>query len=357
MSNILPQKARRAQRDAKCGAGIYGIISRMKLKKHLFGTIALAFAAVLQRPALAAPTLVDAVAADVGGRRITVDEVMEAARGAASAEGGIVSAEALAQKLPALYAESLSNLVNRQLILIKYDQAKQKLPKWVLNRRVEAVIEDHFGGDRSLLVSMLSKHGLSYARWRQKIEEDTIITAMRQQFVDQGIVVKPEDVLAVYERDYAGKKLPGPVRASIILLRPGNGQSVEDAVTNAASVVRDLRAGKDFAATARRLSSDPRAKNGGDWGYIDPSVEFRKELADAFAALKPGEISDPVVIGADYIYILKKVAESKDLSIPFDSVRDEIERDLRAETGAARFDAWIESLRKTTTIRIHKPAL
>ena len=67
--------------------------------------------------------------------------------------------------------------------------------------------------------------------------------------------------------------------------------------------------------------------------------------------------SAPIVIGSDYIYILKKLDESKDLSIPFDSVRDEIERTLRADAGAERFDAWIDSLRKATTIRVHKPTL
>ena len=306
--------------------------------------------------AAAEPMVVDAVAADVGGRHITVAEVMEAARDTISAEGAI-SATALAEKLPGAYADALTNLITRQLILIRYDQAKQKLPNWMLNRRVEAIIEEHFGGDRSLLVSMLAKRGMSFAKWRKKIEEDTIINAMRSQFVDQGIVVKPEDVLAVYERDYANRKLPGPVRAALILLRPQEGQSAEAAVSNAVALARDLRAGKDFAATARRLSSDPHAADGGDWGYIDPAEEFRKELADALAALKPGEVSDPVVIGADYIYILKKVDESKDLSIPFDSVRGEIERNIRADAGVERFDAWIESLRKATTIRLYKPTL
>ena len=306
--------------------------------------------------AAAEPMVVDAVAADVGGRHITVAEVMEAARDSISAEGAI-SATALAEKLPGAYAEALTNLITRQLILIRYDQAKQKLPNWLLNRRVESIIEEHFGGDRSLLVSMLAKRGLSYAKWRQKIEEDTIITAMRSQFVDQGIVVKPEDILAVYERDYASRKLPGPVRAALILLRPEEGQSSDAAISNAVVLARDLKAGKDFAATARRLSKDPHAADGGDWGFIDPAEEFRKELADAFSTLTPGEVSDPVVIGVDYIYILKKVDESKDLSIPFDSVRDEIERDIRADKGGERFDAWIDSLRKTTTIRIHKPTL
>lgn len=316
-----------------------------------------AFALALVSFRLAAePMVVDAIAADVGGRHITVAEVMEAARDIISSDGAL-SAPALAERLPAAYAEALTNLVTRQLILIRYDQAKQKLPEWMLKRRAEAIVEEHFGGDRSLLVSMLTQRGLSYEKWRKKIEEDTIITAMRHQFVDQGIVVKPEDVLAVYERDYATRKLDGPVRAALILLRPEEGQSAAAAITNAAVLARELQGGKDFAAAARRLSSDPHAADGGDWGYIDPAAELRKELVDALAALKPGEVSAPVVIGSDYIYILKKIDESKDLSIPFDSVRDEIERQIRAEAAATRFDAWIDSLRRATTIRLHKPAL
>ena len=318
--------------------------------------ISVAFALVAFCLPAAEPLVVDAVAADVGGHRITVAEVMEAARDTILSEGAI-SASALTEKLPGAYAEALTNLIVRQLILIRYGQAKQKLPDWMLNRRVEAVVDEHFGGDRSLLVSMLSKRGLSYAKWRKKIEEDTIITAMRSQFVDQGIVVRPEDIFAAYERDYAQRKLDGPVHAALILLRPDEGQSAEAAISNAVVLARDLQGGKDFAAAARRLSADPHAADGGDWGYIDPAAEFRQELADAFTALKPGQVSDPVVIGADYIYILKKLDESKDLSIPFDSVRDEIERTLRADAGADRFDAWIDSLRKATTIRVYKPSL
>ena len=324
----------------------------MKFATNIFLFLALAAFHL----AAAEPLVVDAVAADVGGRRITVADVMDQARDSISAEGAI-SATALAERLPGAYAGALTNLIMRQLILIRYEQAKQKPPAWFFNRRVESIIEEHFGGDRSLLVSMLAQRGLSYEKWRKKIEEDTIVNLMRSQFVDQGIVVKPEDILAVYDRDYASRKLPGPVRAALILLRPEEGQSAEAAVSNAVVLAKDLQAGKDFAAAARRLSKDPHARDGGDWGYIDPAEEFRKELADALAALKPGEVSDPVVIGSDYIYILKKVDESKDLSIPFDSVRDEIEHNIRAEAGGERFDAWIESLRQVTTIRIYKPTL
>lgn len=299
--------------------------------------------------------LIDAVAAEVGGRRITVAEVMEGANAILSTGETPVSQADLMSKFTSAYGEALTNLINKQLILLRYEQAPRKLPDWVINRRVDAVVEEHFGGDRSQLVSMLSKHGITYAKWRKNIEEETIINTMRQQFVDAGITVKPEDIRAFYEAEYAGRKLPGHVRVAMILLRPAADQFTDEAMASAKDLCAKIRAGQDFAATARKLSVEDHASKGGDWGYIEPADELRKELADALAALKPGEVSDPVLITPDYIYILKKVDESKDLSIPFDSVREEIEKRLRAKAGGERFDAWIDSLRKTTTVRVLKP--
>ena len=299
--------------------------------------------------------LIDAVAAEVGGRRITVAEVMEGANAIITSGEMPVSQADLKDKFISAYGEALTNLINRQLILIRYEQAPHKLPAWVFNRRVDAVVEEHFGGDRSQLVSMLSKHGITYAKWRKNIEEDTIINTMRQQFVDSGITVKPEETRAFYDSTFAHTQLPGHVRVALILLRPADGQSADEVMTGARELCGKIRAGQDFAAIARKLSVEDHASKGGDWGYIEPADELRKELADAVCALKPGEITDPILVAPDYIYILKKVAESEDLSIPFDSVREEIERQLRAKAASARFNAWIDSLRKATTVRILKP--
>lgn len=299
--------------------------------------------------------IIDAVAADVGGKHITIAEIMDYAKNIMQEKGAPKTEAAFREQLNSAYGEALTNLIVRQLILIRYDQAKQKLPDWVFNRRVESVVEEHFGGDRSQLVSMLNKRGISYAKWKKKIEEDTIITAMRQQFVDQNIVIRLEDIKNVYDTSYATNKLSGTTRLGMILLRPNEKQTAEDAIANAKTLVEKLRSGQDFAATARKVSLEGHASKGGDWGYINPEDELRKELVEALAALKPGHISDPVVIAADYVYILKKIDESTDLSVSFESVRDEIERNLRADAGAARFDAWIDSLKQSTTIRVYKP--
>lgn len=300
--------------------------------------------------------VVDGVAAEVGGVRITVADVMEDAREIIQRERP--QADMVTKAMASAYSEALSNLVTRQLILLRYDQAQQKLPEWATNRRVESIIEEHFGGDRSLLVSMLGERGISFEKWRKKIKEDTIISAMRQQFVDAGISVSPKDIAAAYESRYANATLPGHVRVAMILLRPDKGEDVAGAMAKAETLATRLQSGAaDFAAEARRLSQDPHARDGGDWGYIEPADELRKELAEALDILEVGQVSRPMLLGDDYIYILKKVAVSEDLKVPLDSVYDEIERSLRNEIGAKRFDAWIETLRKTTTVRILKPTI
>lgn len=301
------------------------------------------------------PLVVDGVAAEVGGVRITVADVMEDVREIV-AQGG--RGGDLQSVMSEAYGEALSNRVARQLILLKYNQAQQKLPQWAFNRRIEAIVEEHFGGDRSLLVSMLNERGMTFEKWRKKIEQDTIISAMRQQFVDAGINVSPKDIADAYREKYADATLPGHVRVAMILLRPEKGETVDAALAKAKTLAERLQSGKaDFAAEARRLSLDPHARDGGDWGYIEPADALRKDLCDALDSLEVGQVSSPVVIGGDYIYIVKKLAVSKDLKVPLDAVYDKIERELRNEIGSRRFDEWIDSLRRNSTIRIYKPTL
>lgn len=298
--------------------------------------------------------IVDAVAAEVGGRRIMVDEVMEKAHQVLESEGIPESEQELKNRFPNAYSTALTNLINRQLILLRYEQGT-KLPDWVFSRRIESVVEDHFGGDRSQLVSMLAKRGINYEKWRKNIEEDTIVSLMRQQFVDQGIRVRLEDIQTIYEKEYSTKKLSGPVRLGMIMLEPRGDQTISNVIDSANALVGKLRKGTNFSTAAKKYSSEPHASEGGDWGYIDPAESLREDLAAAATKLKTGEISDPIVIAGRYVYILKKIDEQKDLKISFEAARDEIENRLRSEMAEKRFNGWIKSLSDVTSVRVYKP--
>lgn len=317
------------------------------MNKPLLLLAAALLAAATRAPAEGRPFQLDGVAAEVGGVRITISDVMAEAREIAFAEGR-TDVVGNPEAVRALYGEALTNLVNRRLVLLQYEQGEAKIPDWYFNQRIERIIETGFGGDKSKLVAALEGRGLSYQEWRKRRVDDMVVGTMRQQFIDQSVKVRPSEIEAAYREKYADAKLPGHVKVSMVMLA-GDGESV---LAQARELVDELRGGKrDFAATARELSKEGHAAEGGCWGYIEPADELRKELADALVPLAVGGVSAPVAVGG-YTYILRKDDERKDLSVPLDLVRDEIEGDLRQAAGEARYAAWLRFLATKNTVRV-----
>ena len=68
-----------------------------------------------------------------------------------------------------------------------------------------------------------------------------------------------------------------------------------EARTLAADIVKQLRAGADFAKLVQQYSEDPTSKAaGGDFPPIKIGSEYPPELKTAVFAMKPGEISEPI---------------------------------------------------------------
>jgi peptidyl-prolyl cis-trans isomerase SurA len=296
-----------------------------------------------------APLLLDGIAAEVGEARITIAETMLLAREMAAARK--LSAADQAAGLRALYAEARERLVARQLILQTYALAEQKLPGWAVDRRVSAVIDEHFDGDRSRLVSMLNKQGLGFDEWRKRLEEEMVIATMRQQFVDQQVIVAPAEVRAYYATNAVAFAAEGPVRVGMILVGKRSGEAAGETVQRARGVRERLCGGHDFRAVARAESAEAHAPQGGDWGYVDPDEVFRKEIAAALAGIKVGEISDLIETESG-VYLVTKFDERADGVMPLEAAWTEIEAHLRRLKAEARYQAWIASLKQNTSVRV-----
>jgi len=79
-------------------------------------------------------------------------------------------------------------------------------------------------------------------------------------------------------------------------LQAGQSKRTEaEARTLAADIVKQLRGGADFVKMVQQYSEDPTSKAaGGDFPPIKAASDYPADLKNAVAALKPGEVSEPI---------------------------------------------------------------
>lgn len=97
----------------------------------------------------------------------------------------------------------------------------------------------------------------------------------------------------------------------------------DSALVRADSIYNALIKGADFAELAQRCSDDKgSARRGGDLSWVQRGYMV-KEFEDAIFAMKPGEISKPILSTFGY-HIIK--VEAKQNFFPYDTVRADIHR-------------------------------
>lgn len=127
----------------------------------------------------------------------------------------------------------------------------------------------------------------------------------------------------------------------ILFKAEGDAQMVE-ATTKAQLLRERLVKGQDFGKAAEELSEDPSAKgNGGDLGWFNAS-KMVKPFSDAAAALKVGEISQPV--RTQYGVHLIKLEGRREKS--FDDVKAGLAKEISDSRFNTRAQERLEQIRK-----------
>jgi peptidyl-prolyl cis-trans isomerase C len=165
-------------------------------------------------------------------------------------------------------------------------------------------------GKRELANELVRMKALEQEARRLGVSEDPEVTSqmdlLRTQVTAQRALQKivqqnaEKEIVAAYERE---KKNALSLRHIVLsyqggMVPPkGQGQqppSAEQAMQTAAGLVAKLRAGADFAGTARASSDDlESAQRGGSLGPMRPDM-LPPEIGSVVSKLKPGQVSDPV---------------------------------------------------------------
>ena len=155
-----------------------------------------------------------------------------------------------------------------------------------------------------------------------------------------------EELRSAYKQEITRYTAPEKWRVSHILFELPEGATqvaVQQALEQARDIEGQLRDGADFAALARKLSSDSgTAENGGDLGFVE-SGTLPKELEQAVSALEVGSITGPVL--TNYGYHIAKLTEHTPVARrPYEEAKAEVEKNVRQRKGEEEFYEKFEEL-------------
>ena len=292
---------------------------------------------------------IDGVAAYVNNHVITISDVLGAS-------------ESLQRQLqmgragPAanqMYTEILQELIEQKLIADAYKHQKEiQIPSVVVDERVQEVIQSHFQDDRTAFLRALGEEGRSERSWRRDIREQIVVRAMRNLRVDRHVTVSPTEVRAWYEANVDEFFQEGEVTYRMLVVDTPSEDDEDDAVQQ---VKEELDAGESFADVIQRYSIDRFADRGGLRGPVDPQ-QVRSEILDRLVELEEEEISEPIVMGGNTIWVQLKgytAPQEKSLAEAFDEIQMRLFRKRAEEI----YDRWIARLRSDAfiTVAVEQP--
>jgi len=293
----------------------------------------------------------DGYAAVVNERIITIGDVMmsiyEAHERLRTRYGG----EELESRRHELFLSGLEKLIEQNLILEEFEDAEGQIPDRAIDDRINDIIFESFGNDRSELLSALAKDGITLEEWRETIRERIIISAMRRNVIGDKVIISPRQILDAYSEQQNRFQQPEQVRLSLIFLKQGeDSEKTLEKITETRESILD---GKLFADAAREVSGDSSAAAGGDWGWVQPA-DLRDELKNAITNLPTNQISE-IIYTSEGLYLLQVEEHKQSYTKTLEEVRLEIESELKEKEGERLYKAWMERLRNKHSILYYIP--
>ena len=195
--------------------------------------------------------------------------------------------------------------------------------------------------------------GLTLAGLRTQAREAMQIDTLLRGALTE-IPVTPEQVTAFYTENPTEFQQGDRVHASHILIGVPDGAdpaTKQQALAKAAEVLREVKAGGDFAALAKHYSTDAgSAPGGGDLGFFERG-QMVGPFEQAAFALAPAQTSDLVESPFGY-HIIKTIEKQAGRTIPIADVGPQIQQFLEGRNRAQQTEAFVGTLRAKGKVEI-----
>jgi peptidyl-prolyl cis-trans isomerase C len=294
------------------------------------------------------PAQLPDVLARVNGENVTKAEFEEYVQNLEGRAGGPVPAEQRDQ----VYRGVLDQIVGYKLLLQESKARKVAVPDADVEARIGEIRKQFPSED--VFMQMLIQRKMTLDEIRNDARQDMAIAKLIEAEIAAKVAVTPEQVTDFYAKNPDQFKEEESVRASHILIsfpEKADAAGKAQAKTKADQVLKDVKAGKDFAALAKQHSQDPgSAVNGGDLGFFQKG-QMVGPFNDVAFTLAPGAVSD--VVETQFGYHIIKVAEKKPgRAVPLEEVRTQVEQFLANKNKEDQTEAFVKSLRTKGKVEI-----
>ena len=239
----------------------------------------------------------------------------------------------------------LDNLINQALIT----QAAKEKGISVTDADVQKQIDQLKSGfkDQAQFDAALKSAGMTVDQLKTQIKNQ-LVTQKLIEKISASEKVTDAEIQAYYDKNKTQFYQKAAKKASHILFKPDDKATAE-------KVLKEVQAGGDFAALAKKYSIDAAtASNGGDLGW--PSSAYVPEFQAALDKLKKGQTSGLVQTPYGW-HIIRVTDERAGSQQPLSAVKQQIEQILVQQRRADAYQKFLNDLRKKAKIEILVPDL
>jgi len=294
------------------------------------------------------PAQLPDVIARVDGETIDKGEFERAVRQLEAQAGGPVPAE----RRNEVYRQLLDQLV--ALKVLAHESTAKNVP--VADADLEgrlAQIKGQFPNEQAFTAA-LAERQMTPDKLKKDIRQQMQAMKLVETEVGPTIAVTDADVAAFYQKNPDKFQQPEAVHAAHILIRlpeKADDAAKKKARAEAEAVLKQVKAGGNFATLAKQHSQDPgSAVNGGDLGFV-PKGQTDPAFEQAAFALKPGQLSGVVETQFGY-HIIKGFEHRTARTVPLEEVKERVGGFLKQQQMQEKTTAYINKLKEKAKLEI-----
>lgn len=307
-----------------------------------------AAAPAASEPAKPVPAVIPDVVARVNGETVTKAEFDDAVAAVEQRNQGPVPADQRDRVLRGV----LDQLVGIKLLTQEAAARKIAVPEADIEAQLTQMRQQF--PSEEVFNQALKQQNKTVDLLKAEARSSLAIQKMLEGTLAGKIAVTPQQAQDFYEKNPDQFKRPEQVRASHILITVQQGADVAAkaaAKRKAEGVLKQVKAGSDFASLAKANSQDPgSAINGGDLGFFQRG-QMVPPFDQAAFTMKPGSTSE--LVETQFGYHIIRVMEKKEAgTVSLDEVRPQLEQYLQNLNRQREMQAFVDGLKAKGKVEI-----